>query len=148
MAGWPDGEVSHEKAGCQRRRLVTLQRYVEARDRLEAALKVHPDSRELLHALARLPAAAPDARARDGGRAVARTQALVERHQIPEARETMAMALAEAGRFEEAVAWQRGVITAAKEAGRHELVPHLSGTLDSYKVGWPSRTPWREGEMP
>ena len=50
--------------------LVRLGRYHEARDRLERDVQSFPDQPGLAHALARLLAAAPDDRVRDGARAV------------------------------------------------------------------------------
>ena len=50
--------------------LVRLGRYQEARARLETAMKTFPDQPGFAHALARLLAAAPDDRVRDGARAM------------------------------------------------------------------------------
>src|SRR5262245_1205653 len=49
--------------------LVRLGRYQDARDRLDAGVKAFPDQLGFAHALARLLAAAPDDRVRDGRRA-------------------------------------------------------------------------------
>ena len=46
--------------------LVRLRRFQEARDRLADGVKTYPDQPGFAHALARLLAAAPDARVRDG----------------------------------------------------------------------------------
>jgi tetratricopeptide (TPR) repeat protein len=50
--------------------LVRLKRYGEARDRLAEASRAYPDQPGFAHALARLLAAAPDDRVRDGQRAL------------------------------------------------------------------------------
>jgi hypothetical protein len=62
--------------------------------------------------------------------------------------ETMAMALAEVGKYEEAVAWQRGAMAAAKAAGRDDVVRRLAENLTLYERRRPCRTPWREDAMP
>src|SRR5262249_33908535 len=49
--------------------LVRLGRYREARDRLASAVNTYPDDPKFAYALARVLAAAPDARVRDGARA-------------------------------------------------------------------------------
>ena len=60
----------------------------------------------------------------------------------PATGETMAMALAETGRFDEAVGWQRDVLSAAQTAGRAELIPRLSANLRLYQNRQPCREPW------
>ena len=84
--------------------LVRLRRWAEARDRLAEGAKSFPDQPGFDHALARVLAAAPDDRVRDGERALAIMQALTRDQQTVGTSETMAMALAELGRFDEAVA--------------------------------------------
>ncbi len=87
--------------------LVRLRRFQEARDRLADAAKTFPDQPGLSHALARLLAAAPDPRVRDGQRAMAIMQGLLKVQRTLELRQTMAMTLAELGEYEEAANWQR-----------------------------------------
>ena len=58
--------------------LVRLKRYQEARDRLADDLKTYPDQPGFAHALARLLAAAPDDRVRDGRRAMTLMQELLK----------------------------------------------------------------------
>ena len=128
--------------------LVALQRYAAARDRLDAAMTTNPEAPELAHALARLLAAAPDARVRDGGRALALVEGLPGGQGSLELRETMAMALAANGQYDEAAARQREVIAAARQAGRDELIPWLNANLALYQQGRPARGPWGEGQLP
>ena len=128
--------------------LVLLGRYQEARDRLEAGIASHPDQAMFRKALARLLAAAPDARARDGQRALALVQELLAQERSFDLGEAMAMALAEVGRYAEAASWQREVISMAAQAGRNDLVQLMAGNLRLYERGEPSRTPWRDDEMP
>jgi hypothetical protein len=122
--------------------LVRLGRYQEARARLESATKTWPDQPGFLHALARLLAAAPDDRVRDGARATSIMNELLKTQQTIAMAETMAMALAESGRFDDAAQWQRDAIRAATESKRDDLVRKLSANLRLYESRQPCRTPW------
>jgi tetratricopeptide (TPR) repeat protein len=122
--------------------LVRLGRYQEARNHLELAMTTFPDQPGIAHALARLLAAAPDDRVRDGPRAMALMLALLKAQRTPGLVETMAMTFAEAGRFDEAVTWQRDAIDAARQAGRTIVIAHLTDNLRRYESGQPCRTPW------
>jgi tetratricopeptide (TPR) repeat protein len=126
--------------------LVRLGRYREARDRLEHDVRVFADQPGFAHALARVLATAPDAGVRDGARAVAILQPLVEGQSSPAVVETMAMALAETGQFDEAVRMQRELLEAARRGGRRDLVPHLAANLRLYEARRPCRTPWPDDD--
>ncbi len=128
--------------------LVLLGRYQEARERLEEGMTRYPDQAMFAKALARLLAAAPDGRARDGQRALALVQELLARERSFDLGEAMAMALAEVGRYAEAASWQREVMSMADQAGRYDLVQLMAGNLRLYERREPSRTPWRDDEMP
>jgi tetratricopeptide (TPR) repeat protein len=95
--------------------LVRLSRYAEARGRLEDGLKPMPTSGLLSHALARLLAACPDRTVRDGARALPLAQAVWQAQPTAAHARTVALALAELGRYDEAGQWQR---TAAEQARR------------------------------
>jgi tetratricopeptide (TPR) repeat protein len=123
--------------------LVRLERYAEAVDRLTEALKVYPDQPAFRQALARLLAAAPDDRVRDGERAWKLVEALPDTEQHPGAFETMAMALAELGHFELAIDWQRLAMSAAARAGRPDAANRMASNLARYQQRQPCRTPWR-----
>jgi tetratricopeptide (TPR) repeat protein len=122
--------------------LVRLGRYREARDRLDAAMKTYADQPGFTHALARLLAAAPDDSVRDGARAMTLMQALLQNQRTLEMMQTMAMTLAEVGRFEEAARWQRDAIAAAGQSGRSDLSSRLSENLARYEGRMPCRIPW------
>ena len=122
--------------------LVRLRRYREARDMLAEALKTYPDQPVYTHALARLLAAAPDNLLRDGPRAMTLMQALSNEQQHIDTGETMAMALAEVGRYDEAAAWQREAIAAAKQRGRADSVQRMTERLRAYE----RRAPWRSDD--
>jgi tetratricopeptide (TPR) repeat protein len=129
--------------------LVQLGRYQEARDQLVADVKAYPEQSLFTHALARLLAAAPDDRVRDGGRAIALVGELLAKEQRTiELGETMAMGLAAANRYEEAARVQRDLIRGAEKGGLGHLVPRLAANLDLYERGQPCRTPWVAGEIP
>ena len=126
--------------------LVRLKRYQDARDRLADDVKTYPNQPGFAHALARLLAAAPDDRVRDGRQAMALMEALLKTQRTMEMAVTMAMTFAELGRYEEATMWQRGAIAAAKEARRGNLVDRLGENLKRYESRQPCRTPWREDD--
>ena len=125
--------------------LVRLGRYLEARDRLDAAVKAFPDQPGLAHALARVLAAAPDDRVRNGVRAAAIVSALMKTQRSASLTETMAMTQAELGRFDQAVRWQREAIELARQTGRTD-VAGLTETLQLYESRRPCRTPWADDD--
>jgi len=127
--------------------LVRLQRYAEARDRLTAGMRAFPDHPGFPRALARLLAAAPDDRVRDGRRALALANDLLRTDQNTEVGETLAMALAETGRFGEAAALQRDLIAAARGAGRSDLAARLEDNLRLYQSNHACRAPWRDEDV-
>jgi tetratricopeptide (TPR) repeat protein len=126
--------------------LVRLGRYREARDRLEAATKTYADQPGFTHALARLLAAAPDDAARDGARAMTLVQGLLQNQRTLELMQTMAMTLAELGRFEDAVKWQREAMAVAAQSNRRDLDERLAENLSRYERRLPCRVPWPEND--
>jgi tetratricopeptide (TPR) repeat protein len=122
--------------------LVRLNRYRDARDVLTEGMKLHPDHPAIAQSLARLLAAAPDDRVRDGRRAMAVMQQLLKKPQKTDLGETMAMTLAELGQYDEAVAWQRKTMSAAERGGRPDVVQHMSENLRLYEHHMPCRTPF------
>jgi tetratricopeptide (TPR) repeat protein len=128
--------------------LVRLRRFAEARTVLEEAVRVHPEQPGLAHALARILAASPDDAVRDGPRALAIMQSL-EKATAPGVAlaETSAMALAETGRFVEAIARQRQAIAlAATVTRRLDSTTRLSENLRRYESGMPARIPWADDD--
>ena len=121
--------------------LTQLERYREARDRLEEALAIHPDDLRLIDLLVRILAAAPDDGVRDGQRAMALAAPLLRAPPNPTLDETVAMALAEAGRYAEAAERQRRAIAGAEQAGRPNVARNMAGVLAFYEQGRPSRAP-------
>jgi tetratricopeptide (TPR) repeat protein len=126
--------------------LVHAKRWVEARDALNRAVMTFPDQAGFAHALARVLAAAPDDRARDGQRALTLAQDLWKKQRTLELAQTMAMALAAVGRFDDATQWQRDAIGAAVQSNRRDLSTKLAGNLSRYEQRLPCRIPWPEDD--
>jgi tetratricopeptide (TPR) repeat protein len=126
--------------------LVRAGRYQEARDQLGEAMQLQSDHPEFAHALARLLAAAPDDRVRDGPRSLELVQELFKNDKSTNLGETMAMALAEVGEYKRAAAIQRGVMAAAEKAGLQQDVQRMAGNLRLYEQGQPSRTPFADDD--
>ncbi len=113
-----------------------------ARERLDRAVADLPDDPMLRLALARLLAASPDDAVRDGARALPLAQALFDGFPSLEHAETLAMALAEVGRLEDAASLQENAVQAVVAAGRFDALPRVQAALDRYRRGQPARHPW------
>ncbi len=122
--------------------LVLGKRPAEAVRRLEEAVVLLPDSLDLADTLARLLAAAPTAELRDGPRAVVLAEGLLERQPSLRHGETLAMALAEAGRLAEAVEWQERIVVEAERLGDAALLARAREVLAIYRRGEPYRLPY------
>jgi tetratricopeptide (TPR) repeat protein len=133
--------------------LVGLGRHREARDWLEEATARLPDGADLTPeertlrqqfplALARLLAASPDDRVRDGRRALEITTALFHTTRTSILGETMAMAYAEVGEYGQAIQIQRDLRASARRAGLQSEVERLSRNLQLFEQGRPCREPW------
>lgn len=136
----PDVHVGNAMA------LARLGRYVEARQTLTAARRLLPDQASIAQALARVLAASPDARVRDGREALAITQALMRQPHGIDLYEAVAMASAELGQYDQAVQWQRGAMDAATKEGHPDLAGTMTSNLRLYESRMPCRTPWRDDE--
>ena len=118
--------------------LVRLGRYGEARRRLDEALGQMPGSGLLSHAAARLLAACPDKSVRDGERALKLALAVWQAQPAAFHAETVALALAELGRCDEAATWQRTAAGRAQSESPARLAG-INGTLAVYEKGSPCR---------
>jgi len=118
--------------------LVSLYRFSEARDVLELALSRVPTSGLLAHALSRLLSMAPDAQVRDGARALELAEKVFAARPETAYAEVVAAALAELGRCDEAVEWQRQVVESTQEP---ELAVQREGVVELYSAGPPCRYP-------
>lgn len=134
--------------------LALLERYAEARDRLTDGIRTFPGERGFSRALARLLAAAPDDRVRNGRRALTLAEGLLEQRQQGlednlAVGETYAMALAELGQYATAAAVQLDVRATAQQAGESDVVVRrLTDNLNRYERGLPCRRPWTPDELP
>jgi tetratricopeptide (TPR) repeat protein len=119
--------------------LVALGRYEEARTSLEESLAALDSAPKVADALARLLATCPSSKIRNGDRAVELARRAFETSRSPEHAETLAMAFAEAGDFDQAATWQRNLVAEAQRRGQAEWVARLRENLDRYERGLPSR---------
>lgn len=117
--------------------LLVLGRGSEARDLLELGLARLPDAFRLQGTLARLLAAPPDPALRDGERALTLATELVDRDPSADHRMTLAMALAAAGRYEQAAALQETLVRQAETAGNADQARRLAGMLEFYRRNQP-----------
>ena len=115
--------------------LASLGRWQEARRCLEEGWQAMPESGELLHALARLLASADDPEVRDGERALDLAQRILRAGTTPSRLETLAMASAEVGLFDDAVSLQRRVIYMITLEDRTDVLPELEANLARYLAG-------------
>jgi tetratricopeptide (TPR) repeat protein len=116
--------------------------YPAARTRLEEARRVLPKSMIVAHGMARLLAAAPDAKVRDGQRAVPLALAVFQTRKSTKHAATVAMAYAEVGQFEEAIRWQKQAVAVAQKSGETDQLPRLRENLAHYVTHQPCRLPW------
>ena len=116
--------------------------YVDCRATLEAALGRFPGDLAVRHLLARLLAVSPVPGALDGARAVELAQAVVSEQPALDHLETLAMALAAAGRFEEAVARQQEAL-AMERRSTGVNSDERRQRLDLYRARQPLRAPAR-----
>lgn len=122
-------------------------RFIEARKVLEAALKQQPGNPEIINTLARVLATAPATPVRDGPRALDLAKALFASTKNPEVGQTYAMALAETGKFEEAVVLQRETIIVLEHMGRTQKKPFLERNLAQYVEHKPIRQGWAADDI-
>ena len=115
-----------------------------ARRQFEETLATRPEL-AVQHALARLLATSDDPDVRDGAMAVQMAEKVVQERLTLDHAETLAMALAEAGRSEEAVDWQERILNRARSAGQASGPEHdrRLRRLELYRSGNAERTPWR-----
>lgn len=125
--------------------LILAAQYAAAQTALEEGIEAVPDNTPLTHLLARLLATSPDPEVRDGQRAHQLATLAFEQHPSLDHAETVAMALAELGRFDEAVEWQRRVIAEAETARDMETARHSRQRLSQYRERKPIRAPWHQG---
>ena len=126
--------------------LAGLHRYREARDWLTESMQLYPDRPQFAHGLARVLATAPDQQVRNGQQARALVEQLFKNDKSTSLGETMAMTLAELGDYQQAVAIQRGVMSAARASRLEEAVQRMQANLRLYEQRQPCRVAWRNEE--
>jgi tetratricopeptide (TPR) repeat protein len=124
--------------------LILGENYRQAQQILEEALIAFPGNLPLSHLLARLLATAPDPAVRDGTLAVELALAAYEEGGTVDEGETVAMAWAEAGDFEQALDWQRRMLARVGAGESLERVGQIRHRLALYESGQPCRAPWKE----
>ncbi len=127
--------------------LVQLERWSEARDALLVAIDALPDQPAFVHALARIHAAAPDESVRDGRRALGLIEQLIQAgQQSTDVGETLAMAMAALGEFEQAVGFQSQAIEVVRNAGQTDLLDTMNERLRAYRASRAWLVPWPDDD--
>ena len=118
-----------------------LGRTADAIEHYRLALRLQPDSFEALNNLAWILATQPDVRLRNGQEAVRLAMRACEltNYQNPIPLATVAAAFAEAGQFQEAVAYAERALELSA-GGRTPLAAQLPAMLDSFHAERPYRT--------
>lgn len=119
--------------------LLERKRYREAYDRLDRGNALFPDRGRTAHELARLLASSPELDLRDGERALELASLVVSARRTTEHGETLAMALAEVGRCDEAAAVQEQLVQVATEHGLTDEARRLAQAVEHYAAGPPCR---------
>jgi tetratricopeptide (TPR) repeat protein len=122
--------------------LAALTRYVEARQCLQEAAETFPTHDQLRHNLARLLVTAPDARARDPIQGLKLSQEIFAAQANPIRAETLALALAENGRVDEALKQQEWAIQHYGNEGGPVIGNRLQAVLHSLQAKKAFREPW------
>ncbi len=114
-------------------------RMVEAINHFQNALQLKPAYPEALNNLAWLFAMCPDTSLRNGKKAVELAQQAndLTGGTNPIVLQTLAVAFAEAGRFDDAVQCVQKAIEVAPAAGRQDLVGQLNSALKRFQAGLP-----------
>lgn len=107
--------------------------------RAESALERHPDHAGLLDVTARLLATAPDATLRDGERALLLADQARRIEPALQYSETYAMALAEMGRFEDAIKLQTDLARQAQGLNDRAALTRIVTQLRRYEMRQPVR---------
>lgn len=121
--------------------LLHLNQFFEALETLQEARTAVSDHAGVKHVLARLLVTAPEESVRNGTEGLRLAEELVRVEARLDYVETLAMAYAEVGRFQEAIELQRKMITSAQQAKRHDHVTRLQNNLKLYEQNRPCRAP-------
>ena len=131
-------EPQHESARLgEATALSLLGDFPAAAARLAEGVEEMPTSLVLTHALARLLASVSDPNVRNGRRSLELAQQLVAAVPTVDHVETLAMALASLGRFEEAIQVQRELVEQVRAKGRSADLSRLLEQQSLYEAGRP-----------
>lgn len=118
---------------------IQMGNFAAAKADLEAGLALQADQPALMNTLARLLATAPEAALRDGRRALELAQRSLGLESRIETAETVGMALAEMGQFEQAIRWQSSLAQQAQQRNDRQALARLVATLRQYEKRQPIR---------
>ena len=113
--------------------LAQKERFGEAVTLLDDANRQYPDRVATATTLARLLASSPDRSQRDGKRALDLATRVYETAPTPVHGETLALALAELERCDEALTWMKRAVAAAGQAGDAEETARLKNEMRKYE---------------
>lgn len=113
--------------------LAAHERYRDAASLLDRGQREYPDRQATATTLARLLAASPDRSIRDGERALELANVVYERDHAAAYAETVALALSELGRCDEATEWMRRAITQAGASSVGGEAARLRAELPRYE---------------
>jgi len=113
--------------------LAQKERFGEAVTLLDDANRQYPDRVATATTLARLLASSPDRSQRDGKRALDLATRVYETAPTPAHGETLALALAELERCDEALTWMKRAVAAAGQAGDAEETARLTNEMRKYE---------------
>ncbi len=112
----------------------------QARTALEESLERFPSEPAFAHLLARLLVASTDDQVRDATLGLDLALRLFDSFPTVESGETVAMAFAEAGRFDKAVEWQARIVEQLRASGQPTRA--AENRLLDYRSLEPARSPW------
>ena len=107
--------------------------FKQALDAIEKSHTQYPQKGRTIVLLAYLLTTSPDLQLRNGSRALDLAQSVYKATAASQHAALVAMALAEAGRCNEAFEWQRQAIITAEQQGKTDLLPKLRADLKLYE---------------
>ncbi|MBS0263978.1 MAG: tetratricopeptide repeat protein, partial [Planctomycetes bacterium] len=131
----------------QARAQAALKRYREARETLEQATRSFPNDDNVRHSLARLLVTCPDGAVRDGPRGYQLLTDLFKANPTVTRGESLAFALAETGKFDEALKRQRWALQTCGDVFGPEIRERLEAGLRYLEAQHPCREAWPFGGL-
>jgi tetratricopeptide (TPR) repeat protein len=106
------------------------------------AVKMAPEDRQISTALVRAYSTCPQSTEDQRKQALTVARGMYDQHPDMETCETLAMASAANGEFEEAVDAQAQAIFEALKAGNQDQLTWMQGNMQRYQAGQPAEKPW------